>query len=125
MNNSKRPTASKPFNSKTTHPASIPNMPNQNQKREHVTSSNSGAANKGGEGKEGGTSTELEIGQSGGAGGGGTGAGSLAGAGNEGDIDSLAESGGGGKEDGGKGIDSSKVHPGSVGTGKGKRDSKL
>ena len=104
-------------------------MPNQTQKREHVTSSNSGAANKGGEGKEGGTSTELEIGQSGGAGGGGTGAGSLAGAGNEGDIDSLAESGGGGgeKEDGGKGIDSSKVHPGSIGSGngKGKRDSKL
>jgi hypothetical protein len=129
MNNSKRPTAPKPFNSKTTHPASIPNMPNKSQKREHVTSSNSGGGKKGGEGKEGGTSTELEIGQSGGAGGGGTGAGSLAGAGNEGDIDSLAESGSasGGKEEGGKGIDSSKVHPGSIGSGngKGKRDSKL
>jgi hypothetical protein len=121
MNNSKRPT----FNSKTTHPASIPNMPNQNQKREHVTSSSEGK--KGGEGKEGGTSTELEIGQSGGAGGGGTGAGSLAGAGNEGDIDDLAASSSSGKGEEGKGIDSSKVHPGSIGSGngKGKRDSKL
>lgn len=125
MNNSKRPTTSKPFNSKTTHPASIPNMSNQNQKREHVTSSSQGK--KGGEGKEGGTSTELEIGQSGGAGGGGTGAGSLAGAGNEGDIDDLAQEGhGSGKGKGkGEGIDSSKVHPGSIGQGKGKRDSKL
>jgi len=87
-----------------------------NLKRKHSTKS-------GGEGKEGGKSTELEIGQSGGAGGGGTGAGSLAGAGNEGDIDELAS--GSGKGEGDKGIDSSKVHPGSIGHGKNKRDSKL
>jgi hypothetical protein len=126
MNNSKRPTTSKPFNSSTTHPASIPSTmsSNKTQKREHVTSTKSGG------GKEGGPSTEAEIGQSGGGGGGGTGAGSIAGAGNEGEIDDLTSgSAGKGEEKGkGKGIDSSKVHPGSIGSGgegKGKRDAKL
>lgn len=90
-----------------------------NQKREHTSKA-------GGDGKEGGRSTEIEIGQSGGAGGGGTGAGSIAGASNEGDIDGLTE-GHSGAGVGGKGIDSSKVHPGSIGDGKSqsKRDSKL
>lgn len=91
---------------------------NNTQKRVHVTSTKS-------EGKEGGSSTEAELGHSGGGGGGGTGAGSIAGAENEEDIDDLASEAGKGKG----GIDSSKVHPGSVGGDKegkgGKRDSKL
>jgi len=100
---------------------------NNAQKREHVTSSKSDSQSGG---KEGGASTEAELGHSGGGGGGGTGAGSLAGAGNEEEIDDLAASASApGKGEGKGGIDSSKVHPGSVGGGKkeggGKRDSKL
>lgn len=105
---------SKTFNPKTTHPASIPTMSGLSiQKKEHVTQSGSESR-----------PSDPELGQSGGGGGGGTGAGSLDGAGDTKDLDDLAK-GGSGK--GGKGIDSSKVHPGSVSGDQkgGKRDSKL
>ena len=83
------------------------------QKKEHVTQSGDRSR-----------PSDAELSQSGGGGGGGTGAGSLVGADDTKDIDDLAK-GDSGK--GGKGIDSSKVHPGSVSGDQrgGKRDSKL